>query len=91
MIVTYDVVDLFRNSIDWLSAGFACFILFELDVRLQHTLTESTVDHSQRQPASLADDPLSTITVLLQHAYSLLPLTSSHSFSHSAPSIKPIE
>ena len=42
MIVTYDVVDLFRNSIDWLSAGFACFILFELDVRLQHTLTEST-------------------------------------------------
>lgn len=23
MIVTYDVVDLFRNSIDWLSAGFA--------------------------------------------------------------------
>ena len=62
-----------------------------LHVPSASTVMQGCVDHSQRQPASLADDPLSTITVLLQHAYSLLPLTSSHSFSHSAPSIKPIE
>ena len=55
------------------------------------TVMQGCVDPPQRQPASLADDPLRFITVLLQHGYSLLAPTSSHSFSHSAPSIKPIE